>query len=366
MFRLSGLGKALCGGVLFCLIFSPTASAQNERMKARMEKMLKQFPEADVDRDGKLTLKELKAFRSKQNPDGKKKEQPKRDGSKEDKSNRVRPNAMMALYEAKTFEGVPYRYLEPLDVSEGDKTFPIVLTLHGAGGRGDDNRKNLKVFNGVLASQEMREKYPCFVIAPQSKTGWSIPGTVKYPTPEELASYPPQFKEGIIGKHFRNPNPADEDDMVLDHVFNLIDELIETKTVDPNRIYVLGHSMGGAGTWEAIAQQPDRFAAAIPSAGALKPWQDPAKIKHIPIWSFHGSNDKVVVPEHSRHVFAAMKKIGGNMKYTDLGGVSHSSEKTAFNYKGDRANESYKTHLSSEACDPTEDVWEWLFRQKKK
>ena len=52
---------------------------------------------------------------------------------------------------------------------------------------------------------------------------------------------------------------------------------------------LLGHSMGGFGTWNAIWHAPERFAAAIPSAGGLPPWRDPARFKDVPVWgTVHG------------------------------------------------------------------------------
>src|SRR4051794_7928552 len=84
-----------------------------------------------------------------------------------------------AELEKRTFAGeggktLPYRLLKP-DGYDKDKKYPLVIFLHGAGERGDDNDKQL--VHGVpdFNSDENRAKYPCFLIAPQApaKSGWS-------------------------------------------------------------------------------------------------------------------------------------------------------------------------------------------------
>ena len=109
---------------------------------------------------------------------------------------------------------------------------------------------------------------------------------------------------------------------------------------------------------------PDRFAAAIPSAGGLLPWKDPARFKNVPIWAFHGGSDPVVPTDFSREIFARLKKVGGNLKYTELKDVKHNASQYAFSYKGDEPEKGYVTRYSSEKCDKTANVWDWLFAQR--
>jgi predicted peptidase len=87
------------------------------------------------------------------------------------------PAGVSKLYEARTFEGVPYRLLQPIDLAQNpDKKYPLILSLHGAGGKGKDNVKNLRNWNGYLADESLRRKHPCFVVAPQSPGPWRLPG----------------------------------------------------------------------------------------------------------------------------------------------------------------------------------------------
>ena len=95
-----------------------------------------------------------------------------------------------------------------------------------------------------------------------------------------------------------------------DEVLELIDtKLSKQYKIDADRVYVLGHSMGGMGTFTAVYQHPDRFAAAIPSAGFFPPWLDAKRIQDVPLWIFHGKPDKVVDYSGSRHVFDRLKQV---------------------------------------------------------
>lgn len=159
---------------------------------------------------------------------------------------------------------------------------------------------------------------------------------------------------------------ADDSAGVLHKVFELLDALQKEFPIDPDRVYVLGHSMGGFGAFECLAIQPNRFAAAVASAGGLSPWHDPAKFTHVPIWAFHGERDTTVPIGLSRTVFERMKRSNGNMKFTPLAGVGHGASVFAFSYTGDRPGDGFKTQYSSSRCDRTPSVWDWLFRQRRK
>ena len=63
-----------------------------------------------------------------------------------------------------------YRLLKPTKIEPG-KQYPLVLFLHGAGERGDDNKMQLLYFPELMASDANREKYPCFLLAPQCREG---------------------------------------------------------------------------------------------------------------------------------------------------------------------------------------------------
>ena len=78
------------------------------------------------------------------------------------------------LLEAKTFTqgkaSLSYRLLKPATIDK-DKTYPLVIFLHGAGERGKDNKAQLRHGVADFASEERMKKSPCFLIAPQCPTG---------------------------------------------------------------------------------------------------------------------------------------------------------------------------------------------------
>ncbi len=229
----------------------------------------------------------------------------------------------LALYKQRVFEGMPCRLMQPFEFDEKG-SYPVIISLHGAGGRGIDNTKQLKDWNHQLAEQKRRRDFPCYVVAPQAKGMWEKTHLQK------------------------------------------IKSLVKTlPAVDSDRIYIMGHSMGGHGTYIFIQLDPDYFAAAAPSAGSGKrttpKFIEPAKIKDIPIWAFHGDQDGVCPISRDRAVFNEMKKLGGNMKLTTWSGDNHGvSGKMVI------GAENGKTDFSSERCNREPDFMNWLFSQSRR
>src|SRR5678815_1989826 len=125
-----------------------------------------------------------------------------------------------------------YRQLYP--DSDTLRKYPLVIFLHGSGERGSDNEAQLKWGVQNFASDEMMASHPAFVIAPQcpEKVGWSnFSGRSRESTDMKLESNPSKPMELLIG---------------------LIHEMMKNKSIDTNRIYITGLSMGGFGTYDAI------------------------------------------------------------------------------------------------------------------
>ena len=226
------------------------------------------------------------------------------------------------LYEPDTHNKMPYRLMKPLSFDES-KRYPVIVSLHGAGGRGTDNRKQLKDWNKLLADKQRRTDYPCYVLAPQSDGLWN-----------------------------------------KTHLENIKSIIKALPSVDMDRIYILGHSMGGHGTYILIQVDPGYFAAAAPSAGSgLKRTEEfitASVIKDIPIWAFHGDQDRVCPFERDQKLFDEMKKLGGNMKLTTWKGDGH-----GVSGKFITGADNGETQLSSKRCDPETDFMKWLFKQKR-
>ena len=84
---------------------------------------------------------------------------------------------------------------------------------------------------------------------------------------------------------------------------------------DPDRLYLMGISMGGYAAWQLAISQPELFAAMIPICGGGMYWSA-SRLKEIPIWAFHGGKDTTVLPEESVHMVEKVNKRGGSAKLT--------------------------------------------------
>ncbi|WP_428329856.1 hypothetical protein [Mucilaginibacter sp.] len=126
-------------------------------------------------------------------------------------------------------------------------------------------------------------------------------------------------------------------------VYETINKLNEPG-IDIKRRYVTGVSRGGYGTWEFICTHPDMFAAAIPVSGAGDP-DLASKIVNMPIWAFHGAEDKNVPVSGTRDMIAAIKKAGGYPIYTEYVDGAHNIWENVIK---------------------TPDLLPWLFAQKQK
>lgn len=204
-------------------------------------------------------------------------------------------------YKDSSGNSMDYRLFEP-KVEEGKK-YPLVLLLHGSGERGSDNAMQLLGNEGgtAWANPELQAKNPSYVLAPQAKAT------------DELTMY-----------------WTEEPNYTL--MMNILKETIEKYDIDQDRIYVVGMSNGGIGTWNVIEKNPDLFAAAVPICGIgniknmyldseyepLKDYSVFKDIKDMPIWIFHAEDDPLVDVRYSRDAENAIKELGGkSVKYTE-------------------------------------------------
>lgn len=209
-------------------------------------------------------------------------------------------------YEARDFSAdgakLAYRLLKPATIEPG-KSYPLVIFLHGAGERGDDNKAQLKHGAPLFAKPESREKFPCFVIAPQCPKDQTWSAVKGWTDAESFQTEPKPAMKLLLGA---------------------VDAIEKEFTIDPDRIYVTGLSMGGYGSWDLITRFPGKFAAAIPVCGG----GDKEKIaiaKGVPVWAFHGLADNVVPPARSQEMVAAIRAAGGKAAHTEYPGVAHDS-----------------------------------------
>lgn len=168
------------------------------------------------------------------------------------------------------------------------EAWPLVLFLHGAGERGDDLEK-VKIHGPPMLVAQGRQ-FPFILVSPQCpKDRWwqSV----------ELSA--------------------------------LLDDVVRSHKVDPDRIYVTGLSMGGFGTWSLAFYSPERFAAIAPICGGGEPyWAD--RLAPLPTWAFHGARDNVIPLRRSEEMVEAMRRKGGRPKLTVYPDAAHNSWTPAY------------------------------------
>ena len=201
-------------------------------------------------------------------------------------------------------ETMQYRLFIPPHY-DAAKKYPIVLWLHGAGGRGSDNLRQISGGNipgtHIWTTAEIQNKDPVFVLAPQVENtkAWSRP-------------------------HVNVGRPVS-----LRLALEILDAIEKEYSIDRDREYIAGQSMGGEGVWAALATAHGRFAAAIAlcSDGFDAEVQPDAK---TPVWVFQGEADPIMPVEEVRKWVAALREAGGSPKYTEVPGVGHNVWDTAF------------------------------------
>ncbi len=206
-----------------------------------------------------------------------------------------------------------------------DLPVPVVVLLHGSGECGQDNIKQLNTFKTFHQAVLIDETLPpALYLIPQCTTrnAWV----------RNIA-----FKED-----YRQPRyPAPALRMVKEH----LDKLVAKGVADPERLYLLGLSLGGFGTWDAIQRWPNTFAAAVPiCAGGSIEEKAIANALTTSIWVFHGSADASVPVACSQRMVAALARADKPPKYTEYPKMGHNVWDRAL---GDSA------------------MLHWLFRQRR-
>ena len=204
---------------------------------------------------------------------------------------------------------------------------PVVLFLHGSGERGDDNVRQTQVGLGPYVRKHAAD-FPAIVVFPQSPAGTSWTGE--------------QARVALAA----------------------LDASVREFDGDDDRITATGISRGGYGVYELALMDPERFAALVPVCGGIthpallpEPLQvdgvaaapDPfaaaaQKLQAVPMWIFHGAKDESVTPDQSRHMVEALRKVGGNVRYTEFADAGHNAWDPAY---------------------ATPQLWTWVFAQKR-
>lgn len=109
---------------------------------------------------------------------------------------------------------------------------------------------------------------------------------------------------------------------VLQTIYTMLNITVNNYPIDKDRIYITGLSMGAQGAWDFITRYPDLFAAAILMSGGGDP-NKMDRIKHLPLWVFHGAMDKAVNVDGMRLNIESLRKNGSNVIYTEFADGKH-------------------------------------------
>jgi hexosaminidase len=206
----------------------------------------------------------------------------------------------------------PYRLLAPAQ-TEANARYPLVVYLHGAGERGDDNKHQLAWLPRTMAEPANRAAFPCFLLAVQCPTNqrWvEVPWGAKDSTP-----LPEQ------------PSPA------ISAVMQAMQRIRGEQPIDPTRIYLTGLSMGGYGSFDLACRHPEWFAAVAPICGGGDERQA-ERLAGLPCWIWHGDADPAVPVIRSRTMVAAIQQFDPAVRYTELPGIGHDSWRQAYGEQG--------------------------------
>lgn len=184
-----------------------------------------------------------------------------------------------------------------------EEQYPLVIYLHGAGGRGRD-------INVIY-------EHPFF-----SETA---------PWLKNAISVAPQCYENSWFN-------------IFEQLQAFVKDVIAWDCVDKSRVYVVGASMGGYATWQLAMSRPEWFAAIIPICGGGMYW-NAGRLIHMGVWAFHGSDDCVVLSEESKKMVNAVNANGGVARLTVYEKGTHDAWTKTFQ---------------------NPEVWQWLLRHKSK
>ncbi|MGH8525808.1 MAG: prolyl oligopeptidase family serine peptidase, partial [Gammaproteobacteria bacterium] len=198
---------------------------------------------------------------------------------------------------------------------DAKKAYPVVLILHGAGARGDDNERQTFSPLGSAIRRNPRQFDAFIAVFPQARenTYW-------------------------IGE-------------MVDQAVKALEQTVDEFKADPRRLYLTGNSLGGYGAWYTVAKYPGKFAALVPVSGGIFPLdtqtvapeirplvpadmlklydaEDPylafAKmIGKTPTWIFHGSEDQTVPVSEARNMAQALRAVKGDVRFTEYAGEGH-------------------------------------------
>ena len=225
-----------------------------------------------------------------------------------------------------TANDMHYKVLLP-DNYNATKRYPVLLYLHQLD-MGDFPEALVRQVDPWFNSSSFRLRHPCIVVMPLlDQTG---------DTGGRLVNFGGK-RQGETGEQ---------------NAIVALQQVTRRYSVDPNRIYVTGNSMGGMGAWQMLLDYNSRtgtkgriFAAGMPLAGTnqtVRPAEAASALRDVPIWTMHGAKDNEVSLDWDRAMVRLMA-ASPTYRYTEIPDGGHDIWDAAYRRT---------------------DIWDWLFNQK--
>lgn len=183
---------------------------------------------------------------------------------------------------------IPHEYVST-------RRWPVMVFLHGSEQCGDDGIQCMDEGAGPLIWRRPKG-FPFITVFPQSRGKWKTDAEIRL-------------------------------------AIACLDQIQREYATDPDRVILTGLSDGGLGTWLIGARYKERFAALVPLC-AYAAFEVAPQLTGIPIWAFHNSGDFMVSPANAREMARRIQAAGGNIKFTEFGGIGHNCWSEAYDKSG--------------------------------
>jgi poly(3-hydroxybutyrate) depolymerase len=175
----------------------------------------------------------------------------------------------------------PYRMFIPSAAKTSTAPLPLLVVLHGMGA-------NYNTWFDRTPVKAVAERFGYVAVAPQARGDWFYRG------------------------------PAEQD------VLDIVADVARIQPVNPDRVFVMGHSMGGWGAWWMALRNPGVFASTCPMAGMV-PMDLLPSARNLSPFVIHDDIDPIVRVENSREPAAALARAGLSVQYREESGYGHAS-----------------------------------------
>jgi predicted esterase len=211
-------------------------------------------------------------------------------------------------------QGLPVTYPYAKRLPDGyaeaaDRRWPAIIYLHGSGGEvprdyGDPAKRVVEVQDRDLLGWAKGHPQPFAIYALLAEGGWR---------PDDVAA--------------------------------TLDRILAEDRIDPDRVIIMGFSMGGMGTWDCTVDLPGRWAAAVPIGGRGGRSAEMSRAVQVPAWVFNGDADGTTTLADAQVAVDALRAAGGDVRLTVLPGIDHGG--------------------SQNATFATPGLWEWLAERRR-